>query len=27
MLGLCGVYAAVAFAVGLILFLRQDLNG
>ncbi len=26
MLGLCGVYAVVTFTVGLILFLRQDLN-
>jgi hypothetical protein len=26
MLGLCGVYAVVTFALGLILFLRQDLN-
>ena len=26
MLGLCGVYAMVTFTVGLILFLRQDLN-
>ncbi len=26
MLGLCGVYGVVAFAAGLILFLRQDLN-
>jgi len=26
MLGLCGVYGAVAFVAGLVLFLRQDLN-
>jgi ABC-type transport system involved in multi-copper enzyme maturation permease subunit len=26
MLGLCGVYAVVTFAAGLVLFLRQDLN-